>query len=68
MFNFDADRYLAIQTGAAQVGARPGSQVVADRLAAGCDNVIFTGARRRGDPDGAPQPGSSRRGPASTRG
>jgi fructoselysine-6-phosphate deglycase len=42
MFNFDADRYLAIQAGAAQV-ARDLGPVVADRLAAGCDNVIFAG-------------------------
>jgi fructoselysine-6-phosphate deglycase len=43
MFNFDADRYLSIQDGAAQVAQDLGP-VVADRLAAGCDNVIFAGA------------------------
>jgi fructoselysine-6-phosphate deglycase len=42
MFNFDADRYLAIQSGAAQVAQSLGP-VVADRLEAGCDNVIFAG-------------------------
>jgi fructoselysine-6-phosphate deglycase len=43
MFNFDADRYLAIQTGAARVAHDLGP-VVADRLAAGCDNIIFAGS------------------------
>ena len=43
MLNFDADRYLAIQAGAVRVAQDLG-QVVADRLAAGCDNVIFAGS------------------------
>jgi fructoselysine-6-phosphate deglycase len=43
MFNFDADRYLAIQAGAVRVAAELGP-VVAERLAAGCDNVIFAGS------------------------
>jgi fructoselysine-6-phosphate deglycase len=42
MFNFDADRYLAIAAGAVRV-AQDLSPVVADRLAGGCDNVIFAG-------------------------
>lgn len=42
MFNFDADRYLAIQAGA--VGVAQGLEsVVAERLRSGCDNVIFAG-------------------------
>jgi fructoselysine-6-phosphate deglycase len=43
MFNFDAARYLAIQAGAARV-ARDLGPVLADRLEAGCDNVIFAGS------------------------
>ena len=43
MFNFDADRYRAIQAGAARVAQDLGP-VVADRLAAGCENVIFAGS------------------------
>jgi fructoselysine-6-phosphate deglycase len=43
MFNFDADRYQAIQAGAVRVARDVGS-VVADRLDAGCDNVIFAGS------------------------
>jgi fructoselysine-6-phosphate deglycase len=42
MFNFDADRYLAIQVGAARVAQGLGP-AVAERLAAGCDSVIFAG-------------------------
>jgi fructoselysine-6-phosphate deglycase len=43
MFNFDADRYRAIQAGAVQVACslRP---VIDERLAAGCDNLIFAGS------------------------
>ncbi|HTW20375.1 MAG TPA: SIS domain-containing protein [Mycobacteriales bacterium] len=43
MFNFDPERYLAIQTGAVRVAQDVGS-VVADRLDAGCDSVIFAGS------------------------
>ncbi|HEY6295198.1 MAG TPA: SIS domain-containing protein [Streptosporangiaceae bacterium] len=43
MFNFDADRYRAIQAGAAGVAQQLGP-VVAARLEAGCDNVIFAGS------------------------
>lgn len=43
MFNFDADRYWAIQAGAARVAQDLGP-VVAERLAEGCENVIFAGS------------------------
>lgn len=42
MLNFDANRYLGIQTGAVRTARSLGS-AVADRLASGCDNVIFAG-------------------------
>src|SRR5579863_4088920 len=43
MFNFDAERYLAIQSGAVQVALEL-TPLVDERLAAGCDNVIFAGS------------------------
>jgi fructoselysine-6-phosphate deglycase len=43
MFNFDADRYLAIQSGAVRVAGKL-APVVTDLLDAGCDNIIFAGS------------------------
>jgi fructoselysine-6-phosphate deglycase len=43
MFNFDADRYRAIQAGAVRVAESIGP-LVADRLEAGCDNIVFAGS------------------------
>ncbi len=43
MFNFEADRYQAIQAGAVRVAQDLGA-VVASRLDAGCDSIIFAGS------------------------
>jgi fructoselysine-6-phosphate deglycase len=43
MFHFDEDRYLGIQTGAADIVPRL-QQLASDKLTAGIDNMIFAGS------------------------